>query len=40
MRGDMSLDQKSVIVYEMLDSRVTRAEQYYDDTTYNDRFWA
>ena len=40
MRGDMSLDQKSVIVYEMLDSRVTRAEQYYDDTAYNDRFWA
>jgi hypothetical protein len=24
----------------MLDSRVTRAEQYYDDTAYNDRFWA
>ena len=40
VRGDMSLDQRSVIAFDMLDSRVTRAEQYYDDTAYNDRFWA
>lgn len=40
MRNDRSLDQKAVLVFAMVDSRVARVEQYFDDTTYNDEFWA
>jgi ketosteroid isomerase-like protein len=40
MRGGRSLDQKSVLVCDMVDGRIDRVEQYYDDTTYNDQFWA
>jgi ketosteroid isomerase-like protein len=40
MRGGRSLDQKSVLVCDMVDERIDRVEQYYDDTTYNDEFWA
>ena len=38
--GGRSLDQKSVLVCDMVDERIDRVDQYYDDTTYNDEFWA
>jgi len=40
MRNERRLDQKAVLVFAMVDSRVAGVEQYFDDTTYNDEFWA
>jgi ketosteroid isomerase-like protein len=40
MRNERRLDQKAVLVFGMVDGRVARVEQYFDDTTYNDEFWA
>ncbi len=39
-RGDRSLDLRSVLVFEMVDGRIDRVDQYYWDTTENDEFWA
>jgi uncharacterized protein len=40
MRGDRSLDLRSVLVFAMQDGRIARVDQYYWDTTENDEFWA
>ena len=40
MRGDRSLDLRSVLVLDMVDGRIARVDQYYWDTTENDEFWA
>jgi uncharacterized protein len=39
-RKELTLDQKAVLVFDMVDGRVSRVEQYFDDTEFNDRFWA
>ncbi len=39
-RGDRSFDLRSVLVFEMVDGRIARVDQYYWDTTENDEFWA
>jgi ketosteroid isomerase-like protein len=38
-RGE-SLEQRAVIAFDMANGQIRRAEQYFDDTTENDRFWA
>jgi ketosteroid isomerase-like protein len=40
MRNNLSLNQKAVLVFDMVDGRISRVDQYFDDTTYNDEFWA
>ena len=40
IRGDRSLDLRSVLVIDMEDGRIARVDQYYWDTTENDEFWA
>lgn len=39
-RGGESLEQRAVIAFDMGNGQVRRAEQYFDDTAENDRFWA
>jgi hypothetical protein len=38
-RADRSLDLRSVPVFEMVDGRIVRVDQYYWETTENDEFW-
>jgi uncharacterized protein len=40
MRGGRSLDLRSVLVFDMVDGRIARVDQYYWDTAENDEFWA
>jgi uncharacterized protein len=39
-RGERRLDLRSVLVFEIVDGRITRVDQYYWDTMENDQFWA
>jgi ketosteroid isomerase-like protein len=40
MRGERRLDLRSVLVFEIVDERIARVDQYYWDTVENDQFWA
>jgi ketosteroid isomerase-like protein len=40
MRGNESLDLRSVLVCDMMDGRIARVDQYYWDTAEFDEFWA
>jgi ketosteroid isomerase-like protein len=40
MRGERRLDLRSVLVFEIVDERIARVDQYYWDTAENDQFWA
>jgi ketosteroid isomerase-like protein len=40
MRGERSLDLRSVLVFDMVDERIGSVDQYYWDTMDNDQFWA
>ena len=39
-RGGQSLQQDTVIVFELRDGRVSQARQFFDNTAVSDAFWA
>ena len=39
-RGGQSLQQDTVIVFELRDGRVSQARQFFDNTAVGDAFWA